>query len=155
MFYGHEESFGRTETIDGKSFLTFQPNTIVYAVDVNSDLGKKIKNAKIGVVWHTTYSGKTMDSMKAKFGADAKKLSKSRAVWSIDATFKDTSGNVKFTSNEAKQFQKVLNMASGSLKRSSNYLRIFSFIKPRIKDLLFTFIFFFFLLLHFNYFSIF
>ena len=30
------------ETIDGKSYHTFQPNTIVYAVDVNSDLGKKI-----------------------------------------------------------------------------------------------------------------
>ena len=53
-----------TETIDGKSFYTFQPNTIVYAVDVNSDFGKKIKNAKIGVVWHTTYRGKSLPDMK-------------------------------------------------------------------------------------------
>jgi hypothetical protein len=65
-----------------------------------------------------------MDSMKAKFGANAKSLAKSRNVWSIDAAFKDTSGNVKFTSAEAKQFQKVLNMASGSLKKASNYLRV-------------------------------
>ena len=55
-----------TETIDGKSYLTFQPNTIVYAVDVNSDLGKQIKNAKIGVVWHTTYSGKTLQDIDRK-----------------------------------------------------------------------------------------
>jgi hypothetical protein len=65
-----------TETIDGKSYLTFQPNTIVYAVDVNSDLGKQIKNAKIGVVWHTTYSGKTLQDMKASFGANISGLQK-------------------------------------------------------------------------------
>ena len=59
-----------TETIDGQKFYTFQPNTIVYAVDVNSDLGKKIKNAKIGVVWHTTYKGAELQDMKASFGAN-------------------------------------------------------------------------------------
>ena len=110
--------------VGGDTCVIFTPNTITYAVPLESDVAKQIISAKIGVVWHTTYSGNTMDSMKAKFGVNANKLSKSRAVWSIDATFKDTSGNVKFTSNEAKQFQKVLNMASGSLKQASNYLRM-------------------------------
>jgi len=110
--------------IGGDDSVIFTPNTITYAVPLESDIAKQIISAKIGVVWHTTYSGNTMDTMKAKFGANAKKLAKSRNVWSIDATFKDTSGNVKFTSAEAKQFQKVLNMASGSLKRSSKYLRM-------------------------------
>ena len=53
-----------TTDIEGKKYYTFQPNTIVYAVDVNSDLGKKIKNAKIGVVWHTTYKGNALQDMK-------------------------------------------------------------------------------------------
>ena len=110
--------------VGGDTSVIFTPNTITYAVPLIDELANTIQSAKIGVVWHTTYSGKTMDSMKAKFGANAKSLAKSRNVWSIDATFKDTSGNVKFTSAEAKQFQKVLNMASGSLKRSSNYLRM-------------------------------
>jgi len=110
--------------IGGDDSVIFTPNTITYAVPLESDIAKQIISAKIGVVWHTTYSGNTMDSMKAKFGANASQLAKSRNVWSIDATFKDTSGNVKFTSAEAKQFQKVLNMASGSLKRSSKYLRM-------------------------------
>ena len=43
-----------TENIDGESMYTFQPNTIVYAVPVDSDLGKTMNKAKIGVVWHTT-----------------------------------------------------------------------------------------------------
>ena len=110
--------------VGGDTSVIFTPNTITYAVPLVSELANTIQAAKIGVVWHTTYSGKTMDSMKAKFGANAKSLAKSRNVWSIDAAFKDTSGNIKFTSAEAKQFQKVLNMASGSLKKASNYLRV-------------------------------
>ena len=50
-------------TIDGMVFYTFQPNTIVYAVDINSDIGKQIKKAKIGVVWHTTYTGDALPDM--------------------------------------------------------------------------------------------
>lgn len=114
----------KTTEVGGDASVIFTPNTITYAVPLVSELANTIQAAKIGVVWHTTYSGKTMDSMKAKFGANAKSLAKSRNVWSIDAAFKDTSGNVKFTSAEAKQFQKVLNMASGSLKKASNYLRV-------------------------------
>ena len=45
---------GDTETkeIDGKSFLTFTPNTITYAVG-EGDLQKQIKRAKIGIIFHT------------------------------------------------------------------------------------------------------
>ena len=59
-----------TDTIDGEKYYTFQPNTIVYAVPVDSDLGKSINNSSIGVVWHTTYKGDTLADMKASFGAD-------------------------------------------------------------------------------------
>ena len=56
--------------IDGESNLTFQPNTIVYAVPVGSGLAGKIGRAKIGVIWHTKYTGKSLESMKADFTAD-------------------------------------------------------------------------------------
>ena len=39
-----------TESIDGTSYYTFQPNTIVYAVPIDSNLGKQINRAKIGIV---------------------------------------------------------------------------------------------------------
>ena len=89
-----------TETIDGESMYTFQPNTIVYAVPVDSDIGKTMSNAKIGVVWHTTYSGDTLEGMKASFGADISKLSSTSSVWMDDATYKDVSGRATMTSKE-------------------------------------------------------
>ena len=36
----------KTETIDGTKYLTFQPNTIVYAVPVDSELGKNYEKIK-------------------------------------------------------------------------------------------------------------
>ena len=118
-----DDDLGR-ETMDDEKMLVFTPNTITYAIPDHSILAATIKRSKIGVVWHTTYSGKTMADLSAKFGANAKKLNKTRAVWSTDATFKDASGNVTFTATEAAQFQKILNMAGGSLKKAASYLRI-------------------------------
>ena len=118
-----DDELGR-EDMDGERMVVFTPNTITYAVPDNSILGDTIKRSKIGVVWHTTYSGSTMANLSAKFGANADTLVKKRAVWSTDATFRDTSGNVTFTVREAAQFQKILNMAGGSLKKASSYLRI-------------------------------
>ena len=64
------------ETIEGVSYYTFQPNTIVYAVPVDSDLGRIMNKSKVGVVWHTTYKGSSLPEMKASFGVDISKLSK-------------------------------------------------------------------------------
>ena len=61
----------KSETIDGQSYYTFQPNTIVYAVPVGSALGKQISAASIGVVWHTTYTGDSFASMRASFAKGA------------------------------------------------------------------------------------
>ena len=59
-----------TQDIDGESYITFQPNTIVYAVPVNSEMAKKIKAAKMGVVWHTTYTGDSLPEMSASIGVN-------------------------------------------------------------------------------------
>ena len=111
-----------TETIDGKSYLTFQPNTIVYAVDVNSDLGKKIKNAKIGVVWHTTYSGATLQDMKASFGANISGLQTPTSVWMDDATYKDTSGTSTMTAAETEKVTASLSAAGTTFRKINSSL---------------------------------
>ena len=85
------------ETIDGVKYYTFQPNTIVYAVHPDSDIGKTMSSAKIGVVWHTTYSGDTLEGMKASFGADISKFTSTSSVWMDDATYKDVSGRATMT----------------------------------------------------------
>jgi hypothetical protein len=37
----------KMQKMDNGNFVTFQPNTIMYAVDIESDLGKEIANAKL------------------------------------------------------------------------------------------------------------
>ena len=59
-----------SQTLDGIKYFTFQPNTIVYAAAQDSELGQQIKSARIGVVWHTTYTGNELQSMKASFGVN-------------------------------------------------------------------------------------
>ena len=54
--------------IDGESMISFTPNTITYAVPVDSNIGKRIASARMGIVFHTKYTGKTLDSMTAGFG---------------------------------------------------------------------------------------
>ena len=105
------------EKIDGKSFITFQPNTIVYAVDPTSDIGKNINSAKVGIVWHTTYKGSTLQDMKASFGADIKGLSKPTSVWMDDATYKDVSGKATMTSKETAEVTAHLSNAGKTFQR--------------------------------------
>ena len=105
------------ETIEGVSYYTFQPNTIVYAVPVDSDLGKIMSTAKIGVVWHTTYSGSTLPDMKASFGVDISKLSKPSTVWMDDATYKDVSGRATFTQKETEAVTKILSNTGRTFQR--------------------------------------
>jgi len=115
-----------TDTIDGVSHYTFQPNTIVYAVPVDSVLGKQIKSAKVGIVWHTTYSGKTLQGMKASFGANIKGLKRSASVWMDDATYKDTSGTSTFTSTETDKITATLSQVGKTFQSiNANGLRKF------------------------------
>ena len=115
-------------TIEGSGYYTFQPNTIVYAVPIDSVLGKTINKAKIGVVWHTTYTGDALQDMKASFGANISSLSKSSSVWMDDATYKDASGKATFTSSETEKVTAVLSQVGKTFQKiNANQLR--SFIK--------------------------
>lgn len=103
------------QDIDGESCVTFHPNTIVYAVPAKSKLAKQIQSAKMGIVWHTSYTGKSFETMKASFGKNIKgKLTPSRNVWFDDATYRDVTGTATMTSEETASMTKILSKA-GSL----------------------------------------
>ena len=110
------------QDIDGESHITFQPNTITYAVPSNSDLAKVIKRAKIGVIWHTKYTGKTMATMKAGFNPNVKKLQKPSSVWYDNASFKDTSGASTFTKAEVKSVQKLITDVKSKFKAAGRFV---------------------------------
>ena len=99
------------ESIDGESYITFQPNTIVYAVPTKSALAKQIAKANLGVVWHTTYKGKDFASMKASYGVKLSGLKKKASVWYQDADYKDLSGTATLTAVDTKQVTDALSKA--------------------------------------------
>jgi hypothetical protein len=111
----------KTATIDGESMITFTPNTITYAVPVDSDIGKKIKRARMGIVFHTSYSGKTMKDLKAGFGTVSGRSGIS-SVFLADAAYKDVSGSAKLTKAELSTFNARLRMAEGSLSKAGPML---------------------------------
>lgn len=109
----------KTEKIDGEEYITFHPNTIVYAVPVGSKLAKTIQKSKIGIVWHTTYTvGSTLKDLKASFGKSiASKLKTSSQVWSVDAEYKDLSGKATMTADETKMITGHLSLAGKVFKK--------------------------------------
>jgi hypothetical protein len=111
-----------TENIDGESHIVFQPNTISYAVPANSKLAKEMSNAKIGVVWHTKYTGKTIKELKASFNPQVSSLAKTRAVWFSDADFRDTSGTATFTKKETNDINSLLADCKNKLRGSKRFI---------------------------------
>jgi hypothetical protein len=60
----------KTETVNGERLYTFRPNTITYGIPVNHPIGKAAGQAKIGVVFHTHYTGDDLPTMQARAGAN-------------------------------------------------------------------------------------
>jgi hypothetical protein len=101
----------KTDTIEGEDYITFQPNTIVYAVPVKSKLAQTMLAAQIGVVFHTSYSGKTLETMKASYNIDVGRLKSTKDVWFRDASFTDASGSATFTAEETATITSILSNA--------------------------------------------
>ena len=101
----------KKQVISGESYITFQPNTIVYAVPSDIKLARSMLDAQIGVVFHTSYTGKKMQDMKASFNVDLGGLTNTKDVWFRDASFVDTSGSATFTEEETKQLTTILSLA--------------------------------------------
>ena len=96
--------------------ITFTPNTITYAVPEDSDLGRQIDRAKVGIIFHTTYTGETLADMVASAGADVESFGKSADVFFDNATYKDVSGSAKFTADETKMFMNGIDKLEGLLQ---------------------------------------
>ena len=100
----------KTQKIGGKSYVTFHPNTIVYAIPSDQDVAKEVKKAEIGIVWHTTYTGTSFESLKASYGVDVSKLNTSSKVWSQDAMLRDLT-NVTMSKGETEDVNALLSEA--------------------------------------------
>ena len=130
FLYG-EGDLGK-KTIDGTKYVTFHPNTIIYAIP--EDQAQEVLASKIGIVWHTTYKGKDFESMKAQYGVNVSKFKNSTNVWSQDAMLRDVSSatmNEKETndvniylSKAGKLFQKTAGTTLRELEANQELARL-------------------------------
>jgi len=113
----------KTKNIKGQKYVTFHPNTIVYAVPAGTNAARDIKQSRIGIVWHTTYKGNDFQSMKASYGVDVSKFKKSKAVWSQDAMLRDmtkltmSKRDTEEVNEYLSQAGKIFNKISGTTLR--------------------------------------
>ena len=132
--------------IDGEPHITFHPNTIVYAIPAKSKLASEILRSEIGVVWHTNYRGKSFESMSASFGEKiASNLKGSKSVWSVDAVYKDVTGNATMTQAETdavtlllsaagKQFNKVYKATFDGITENEELLtRVKTYLNVQVR----------------------
>jgi hypothetical protein len=82
-------------------------------------------SSNMGIVWHTTYSGDTMEDMTASFGVSSGAFRDINTVWQADAAFKDQSGTATMTKKETGDVTAILKKA-GQLfqKLDSNILEM-------------------------------
>ena len=125
----------KKEKIDGQEYLTFHPNTIVYAVPTATPAAQEISRAKIGIVWHTTYKGASFEEMKASYGVDMKQLNGSKGAWNQDAALRDLSGTATLTkkdteevttalSNAGKIFRKIASTTLKQIEQNQEFARM-------------------------------
>ena len=106
--------------IGGDNCIAFQPNTIVYAVPKDSDIGKKIDEAKFGIVFHTSYSGRSLDAMSASFGGI--NIQGNADVFVTSSDFRNASGEANMSLAEKTIYTNLVNKTEGSLKQASRFL---------------------------------
>jgi hypothetical protein len=103
--------------VNDEDCYVFTPNTITYAVPVNSHLGKQIARAKIGIIFHTTYEGESIETMSASFNVNLGTLSLSKDVWFDDATYKDYTGIASLTPPENAELLKYISATSATMEK--------------------------------------
>ena len=106
-----------TVSINDEDCYVFTPNTITYAVPVDSNLGKRIAKAKLGIIFHTSYEGTSLETMKANYGVNVGSLHQTSAVWFDDATYKDYTGIASLTPSENASIQKQIASATATMEK--------------------------------------
>ena len=124
------------ETIEGESLLMFRPNRIAYAVPLDSDLGKQINSAKLGIAMHTRYTGKTLPEMSASFDVSKNEFKENKDVWFDDANLTDIGGAL-FSSKDTKiMYNHLKNVKRISVKSRISISKLQKSSKGLIMELL-------------------
>lgn len=107
----------KSEKIDGVDYWVFHPNTIAYAVEKNSQEGKRVRAARVGIVFHTSYSGNSFESMTASYGFNVDTLKAPTSLWAVSANLRDLSGTANMTVSETNLVTALLSSAGNLFRK--------------------------------------
>jgi len=106
----------------GQPCYRFKPNTITYVIPKYSELGKKVASSKLGIVFHTTYSGDTIGEMSAGFGVNVSGMQGVKDVAVFSSTFENVNGMANLTPGEVNNLNRSIAAADRSLKMGRKFL---------------------------------
>ena len=114
------DSTRKTEKINGEQLYTFRPNTITYGIPVSHDIGKEVGRAKIGVVFHTHYTGEDLETMQARAGASVKTFNK---ISDVAVIHNDTPMHrVGFSKTEMTKFDNNISKIAEMCRKCGDFL---------------------------------
>ena len=73
------------KSYEGETYTTFQPNEIIYAVPTNSEIGQRLNRSQVGIGFHTSSAGDSLENMTASFRVNLADLTPTADVWIDDA----------------------------------------------------------------------
>lgn len=93
--------------MNGEKSIMFHPNTIVYSIPVSSkELYDRVNKAKIGIAWHTEYTGSSLEKLSARASNNIAPFFDSKDVFSIGSELK--SEDVNLSESDKKQIDEKL-----------------------------------------------
>ena len=104
-------------SVNDEDCYVFTPNTITYAVPVKSQLGQRIAGSQLGIIFHTTYTGDSWDTLTAEYGANVSGFTQTKNVWFDDATYKDYTGVASLTPSENAKIKKYLEATVATMNK--------------------------------------
>jgi hypothetical protein len=104
----------KQQNIDGEDLITFKPNTITYAVPQHTPLGQRVLRSKIGIIFHTRYSGPTLQDLKKSSDVNVTEFNMTSDAFVDDAKFKDVSGVASLTNTETRKIETLLKSAEST-----------------------------------------
>jgi hypothetical protein len=110
----------KTQRVDGEELIVFRPNTITYGIPTDHPIGKKVNRAKIGVVFHTHYSGgPDLADMSAKPRVD---IARFNSIDDVAVISNDTQvQQVSFTQAEEQRFNRYIQQINRMCEISAEF----------------------------------
>lgn len=129
------------QNIEGEDYITFKPNTITYAVPTHTPLGQRVLGSKIGIIFHTRYTGSTLQDLKKSSDVNVTEFNMTNDAFVDDAKFKDVSGIATLTDKETKKIETLIKTSESTGRKikwdtipDNIYVQLNTFINSLIRE---------------------